>query len=159
VRLAPFETISAAQTRCPGSYEAYVRAILHPAIKPKSEGGLGYRAVVINFRGCRSLLYISCKRVEINPSSGAGVPITSPRLYSAGHTDDTRHALAFIAHKYPNAQLHGVGFSLGSNVLTRYLGEEQDATRIHSACALACVRDPSIPSRTGRLTFIRLSRF
>lgn len=108
-----------------GSYEPYVRAILHRATKPKSEGGLGYRAVVINFRGC------------------AGVPITSPRLYSAGHTDDTRHALAFIAHKYPNARLHGVGFSLGSNVLTRYLGEEEDATRIHSACALACPWDLS----------------
>ncbi|EAU88560.2 hypothetical protein CC1G_04266 [Coprinopsis cinerea okayama7 len=34
-----------------GSYEPYVRAVLSRACKPVSEGGLGYRAVVINFRG------------------------------------------------------------------------------------------------------------
>lgn len=35
-----------------GSYEPYVRSILAAACKPRSEGGLGYRGVVINFRGC-----------------------------------------------------------------------------------------------------------
>lgn len=73
--------------------------------------------------------------------AGAGVPVTSPRLYSAGHTDDTRNALAFISQQFPKARLLGVGFSLGSNVLTRYLGEEGEATRLHSACVLACVRE------------------
>ncbi|PPQ78077.1 hypothetical protein CVT25_015611 [Psilocybe cyanescens] len=103
-----------------GSYEPYVRAILSRACAPVEEGGLGYRAVVINFRGC------------------AGVPITSPLLYSAGHTDDTRLALRYIAHKYPDAPLLGVGFSLGSNVITRYLAEEGEDSKLHSACALAC---------------------
>lgn len=106
-----------------GSYESYVRAILSRACAPVEEGGLGYRAVVINFRGC------------------AGVPITSPLLYSAGHTDDTRQALMYIAHRYPNALLLGLGFSLGSNVLTRYLGEEGTQARISSACVLACPWD------------------
>ena len=35
-----------------GSYESYVRAILSRACTPVEEGGLGYRAAVINFRGC-----------------------------------------------------------------------------------------------------------
>ena len=50
-----------------GSYESYVRAILHPACKTIEDGGLGYRGVVciqflqvnpnpslqvVNFRGC-----------------------------------------------------------------------------------------------------------
>jgi predicted alpha/beta-fold hydrolase len=35
-----------------GSYESYVRSILAPACTPASYGGLGYRAVVVNFRGC-----------------------------------------------------------------------------------------------------------
>ena len=35
-----------------GSYEPYVRAILSRACAPVEEGGLGYRAAVINFRGC-----------------------------------------------------------------------------------------------------------
>ncbi|KAF5315695.1 hypothetical protein D9611_004676 [Ephemerocybe angulata] len=103
-----------------GSYEPYVRAVLSHACASVAEGGLGYRAVVINFRGC------------------AGIPITSPRLYSAGHTDDTRNALAYISQQYPNARLLGLGFSLGANVLTRYLGEEGEATRLHSVCALGC---------------------
>ncbi|KAJ3517143.1 hypothetical protein NLJ89_g687 [Agrocybe chaxingu] len=106
-----------------GSYEAYVRAILKQACAPVEGGGLGYRAVVFNFRGC------------------AGVPITSQLLYSAGHTDDTRQALMHVAHLYPDAPLLGLGFSLGANVITRYLGEEGNASRLHSACALACPWD------------------
>jgi hypothetical protein len=39
----------------PGSHEAYVRAILAPACAPVEQGGLGYRAVVVNFRGCSCL--------------------------------------------------------------------------------------------------------
>jgi hypothetical protein len=39
-----------------GSYESYVRAILAAACSPKSKGGLGYRGVVINFRGCMFLV-------------------------------------------------------------------------------------------------------
>lgn len=35
-----------------GSHESYVRAILAPACAPPEQGGLGYRAVVVNFRGC-----------------------------------------------------------------------------------------------------------
>ncbi|KAF8968131.1 AB-hydrolase YheT [Flammula alnicola] len=103
-----------------GSHEPYIRAILNRACASVEEGGLGYRAVVINFRGC------------------AGVPVTSPLLYSAGHTDDTRTALMYIAHQYPDAPLVGLGFSLGSNVLTRYLGEEGDRSRLQSGCVLAC---------------------
>lgn len=36
-----------------GSYEPYVRSVLSVACRSVSEGGLGYRAVVMNFRGCR----------------------------------------------------------------------------------------------------------
>ncbi|KAF8654098.1 hypothetical protein AX16_003631 [Volvariella volvacea WC 439] len=106
-----------------GSYESYVRSILHPACKPVEEGGLGYRAIVVNFRGC------------------AGVPVTSPQLYSAGHTDDLRQALAWISHHYPEAPLLGVGYSLGANVMTRYVAEEGTASRLKTACVLACPWD------------------
>ncbi|KAJ7452448.1 Alpha/Beta hydrolase protein [Mycena galericulata] len=103
-----------------GSYESYVRSILVPACRAVEEGGLGYRAVVVNFRGC------------------AGVPVTSPQLYSAGHTGDIRLALAYISQRYPQAPLLGLGFSLGANVLTRYLAEEGEQSRLISGCALAC---------------------
>ncbi|KAF8636529.1 hypothetical protein AX17_003342 [Amanita inopinata Kibby_2008] len=106
-----------------GSYEAYVRAILSKACAHVEKGGLGYRAVVINFRGC------------------AEVPITSPQLYSAGHTDDLRQALIYISNLYPRAPLMGIGFSLGANVMTRYLAEEGDQSRLRSCCALSCPWD------------------
>ncbi|KAF8212259.1 Alpha/Beta hydrolase protein [Mycena galopus ATCC 62051] len=106
-----------------GSYESYVRSVLVPATTPVEEGGLGYRAVVVNFRGC------------------AGVPVTSPQLYSAGHTGDIRQALVYISQRYPQAPLLGLGFSLGANVLTRYLAEEGEQSRLRSGCALACPWD------------------
>jgi predicted alpha/beta-fold hydrolase len=72
--------------------------------------------------------------------AGAGVPVTSPLFYSAAHTNDTRQALRYITYLYPDAPILGIGFSLGANVLIRYLGEEGEQSRIHAACALACVR-------------------
>jgi predicted alpha/beta-fold hydrolase len=45
----------------------------------------------------------------------------------------------FIAYLYPKAPLLGLGFSLGANVLTRYLAEEGHHSRLVSGCALACV--------------------
>lgn len=86
-------------------------------------GGLGYRAVVINFRGC------------------SGVPITSPQFYSAGNTDDTRQALYYISNRFPQAPLLGLGFSLGANVMTRYIAEEGKYCRLSSGCVLACPWD------------------
>ncbi|KAH9034309.1 AB-hydrolase YheT [Lactarius hengduanensis] len=106
-----------------GSHEAYVRNIIAPAVAPVEEGGLGYRAVVVNFRGC------------------AGVPLTSPQLYGFSHTDDLRQAILYIAQLYPHAPLLGLGFSLGANILTRYVAEEGESCRLVSACTLACPWD------------------
>ena len=123
-----------------GSHEAYLRAILAPVCAPVENGGLGYRAVVVTFRGCRSIVaslvnLCSCLCVY----AGAGVPVTSPRLYTAGHTDDLRQALIYISHKYPHAPLLGLAFSLGANIMTRYLGEEGDRSRLSSALVVSCV--------------------
>ncbi|EIW60478.1 AB-hydrolase YheT [Trametes versicolor FP-101664 SS1] len=106
-----------------GSHESYVRSILAPACTPVEQGGLGYRGIVVNFRGC------------------AGVPLTSPQLYSALYTDDIRVAVMYIHKQYPRAPLIGIGFSLGANVLTRYLAEEGEKSRLVAGCALACPWD------------------
>ncbi|KAJ7650200.1 AB-hydrolase YheT [Roridomyces roridus] len=106
-----------------GSHEAYIRAILAPACAPVSAGGLGYRAVVVNFRGC------------------SGVPITSPKFYTAAHTADLRQALMYLAHKYPRAPLLGLGFSVGANIMVRYLAEQGSNSLLSSACVVACPWD------------------
>ncbi|KAJ7063282.1 Alpha/Beta hydrolase protein [Mycena amicta] len=119
-----------------GSYESYVRSILVPACTPVEQGGLGYRAVVVNFRGC------------------AGVPVTSGQMYSAGHTGDIRQALIYISHLYPRAPLLGLGFSLGANVLTRYLAEEGEHSRLASGCTLACPWDLAKNNYVLRYSFL-----
>jgi len=100
-----------------------VRAILAPATAAVSNGGLGFRGVVVNFRGC------------------AGVPLTTGQLYSAGYTEDIRQALLYISQLYPAAPLLGVGFSLGANILTRYIAEEGDRCRLKAGCILGCPWD------------------
>jgi hypothetical protein len=72
--------------------------------------------------------------------SGAGVELTTTQFYSAGYTDDFRRALLYLSIRYPRAKLLGIGFSLGANVMTRYLGEEGVNSKLASGCALACVR-------------------
>lgn len=116
-----------------------MRAILSPTCLPISEGGLGYRAVVVNFRGCMFRFGPHPRNVLMATPSGAGVPVTSPQLYSAGHTDDLRQAVFYISAHFPNAPLLGLGFSLGANVMTRYIAEEGQRCRLRSACILACV--------------------
>ncbi|EPQ58747.1 hypothetical protein GLOTRDRAFT_104069 [Gloeophyllum trabeum ATCC 11539] len=106
-----------------GSHEAYVRSILAPACSSVEQGGLGYRAMVVNFRGC------------------AGTPVTSPQLYSGGHTDDLRQALMYLSKLYPEAPLIGLGFSLGANVVARYLGQEGNRSRLLAAAVLGCPWD------------------
>ncbi|KAK0460176.1 AB-hydrolase YheT [Desarmillaria tabescens] len=103
-----------------GSWEPYVKAILSPACAPIEQGGLGYRAVVVNFRGC------------------ADVPITSSLFYNAGSTDDLRQALIYVRNRYPKAPLLGLAFSLGGNIMIRYLAEEKEESRLSTAFVLGC---------------------
>lgn len=94
-----------------GSHESYVRSLISPLTKE-----FGWRAVVTNFRGC------------------AGSKLTSPKLYNAGATEDIRLIVRFLSSILcPLTPFHAVGFSLGANVLTKYLGEEGDRTIIKSA--------------------------
>jgi predicted alpha/beta-fold hydrolase len=65
------------------------------------------------------------------------MPLTSPRLYHGGETDDTRSVILYLSHKYPNAPLYAVGFSLGANTLSVYLGEEGEMTPLKAAVLLA----------------------
>ncbi|KZS96676.1 AB-hydrolase YheT [Sistotremastrum niveocremeum HHB9708] len=107
-----------------GSHESYVRAALTDLTKPKSEGGLGMRGVVMNFRGC------------------ADSPIVTRRLYHAGDTGDLKATMLYLTHKvFKDAQYFGVGFSLGGNAITKYCGEEGDDCPFSAAVSVANVWD------------------
>ncbi|UZJ53492.1 hypothetical protein CBS101457_002812 [Exobasidium rhododendri] len=97
-----------------GSQESYVRHCVK-----RLRDGPGYRCIVVNFRGC------------------ANTPVTSAQLYSAAKTSDLRCALLFITSIYPHSPLIGLSFSLGANVLAKYLGEEGDDSPLLAGIACA----------------------
>ncbi|KAJ3048639.1 hypothetical protein HK097_010359, partial [Rhizophlyctis rosea] len=97
-----------------GSHELYVQDLVDVVTREK-----GYRAVVCNFRGC------------------AKTELTSMHLYSAGYTDDLDYALTHILKHIPNAPLFGVGFSLGANVMLKYVGECGEGCRLTGAASVA----------------------
>nr|XP_018262890.1 anon-23da protein [Kwoniella dejecticola CBS 10117]OBR85048.1 anon-23da protein [Kwoniella dejecticola CBS 10117] len=106
-----------------GSHESYVRNMVVWLTKPVSEGGLGGRAAVVNFRGC------------------ASTPLTSPHLYSTGSTIDLHTSVLYLSTLFPFAPMFGVGFSLGAAVMTRYLGEQGDRCRLRAGVVLCCPLD------------------
>ncbi|HEX6940547.1 MAG TPA: hydrolase [Longimicrobiales bacterium] len=79
----------------------------------------GLRAVGLNFRSC------------------GGEPNRLPRFYHSGDTDDLRFVLGHLARRFPDAPTGAIGFSLGGNVLLKYLGEEGDAATAQVRAAAA----------------------
>lgn len=66
----------------------------------------GWRAVCMTYRGCGSL------------------NLSSPQAYDAATTNDVALAVETIRTRFPTAPLFMVGFSLGANIMVKYLGEE-----------------------------------
>lgn len=47
------------------------------------------------------------------------------QLIFLGHTDDFHIMLVDLTRKYPHSKIVAIGFSLGGNIITKYLGEER----------------------------------
>ncbi|GFR42363.1 hypothetical protein Agub_g3059 [Astrephomene gubernaculifera] len=95
-----------------GSGDSYV---LHAVASARRAG---MRAVVFNGRGT------------------ADSPVLTQQFYSASFTGDTRAVIAHVARRFPRAPLLAAGWSLGANILLRYLGEEGAATPLSAAVSL-----------------------
>ncbi|KAK0719960.1 Alpha/Beta hydrolase protein [Lasiosphaeris hirsuta] len=85
-----------------GSHEVYLRY----AIEPLVTNGGGWEACVVNARGC------------------ANSQVTSGVFFNARATWDIRQVVKWAKKTFPNRPLFGLGFSLGANILTNYVGEE-----------------------------------
>ena len=98
-----------------GSAEStYARGLLRVACE------WGWNAAVLHFRDCgdyRNLL---------------------PRRYHAGETNDLRYFLNKLRTEGQLGPMLAAGYSLGGNVLLKYLGEEGGVTPLHAAAAV-CV--------------------
>jgi len=79
----------------------------------------GWRALFINFRGC------------------SGEPNRLPRAYHSGETDDVEFIIKTIKNREPDVGLGAIGFSLGGNVLLKWLGETGTANPLKAAAAVS----------------------
>lgn len=90
---------------CPGvgnsSESVYIRTFVHYAQCH------GYRMAVLNHIGVID-----------------SINVTSPRIFTYGHTDDYAAMITSLVKKYPSTHIISVGFSLGGNLVTKYLGEK-----------------------------------
>ncbi|ORX74315.1 AB-hydrolase YheT [Linderina pennispora] len=88
--------------------------------------------VVFTLSGCRaSALQYSTTVAHRH------TPITAPRPYDSGFTSDLRYAIDYVREKSdPAVKLAAVGFSMGSNILTKYVGEQGDKCPAISGAAI-----------------------
>jgi predicted alpha/beta-fold hydrolase len=92
---------------------------------------------------CRALWDRGVRAVALNFRTCSGEPNRLARFYHAGDTGDIAHVLDLLAARFPGVPLAAVGYSLGGNVLFKYLGERGDGARVRAAAGI------SIPFELG----------
>jgi len=90
---------------CPGicnsSESIYIRTFVHHAQRK------GYRCTVLNHIGALK-----------------DIKLTSHRIFSYGCTRDLHEMVTHVVDRYPQTKVVTVGFSMGGNIVTKYLGEK-----------------------------------
>ncbi len=79
----------------------------------------GWRGVVMHFRGC------------------SDEPNRLPRSYHSGETTDLAYVVDLLRQREPETPLFVIGFSLGGNVLLKWLGEVGAQAPIKAAVAVS----------------------
>ena len=82
-----------------------------------------------------------CRCVVMVLRGLGGVPMTNPYSYTAGSTEDIRAVVIDIHKRYPNAPLIGAGFSMGANIMAKYVGEEGEKCLFRSVICVSCPFD------------------
>jgi len=106
----------------------------------------GWRSTILNFRSCaRDPADIKVR-----------LPNRRPRLYHSGDTGDLDLVVKLLAAREPETPLYAIGFSLGGNVLLKWLGEVGAASPIRAAATISVPYDLGaaaryLERRVGRL--------
>jgi predicted alpha/beta-fold hydrolase len=79
----------------------------------------GFASVLMHFRGC------------------SGKPNLLPRSYHSGDTADAKAWINYLKVKYEKSSLYAVGYSIGGNMLLKYLGEEKESTPLKAAISVS----------------------
>jgi predicted alpha/beta-fold hydrolase len=106
----------------------------------------------------RALLARRIASVGLNFRSCSGVLNRTPRLYHSGETGDLRFVLELLRRRFPGRLLGAVGFSLGGNILLKYLGEEGAAAPLIAAAAISVPFDLAAGARRLERGFSRAYR-
>lgn len=79
----------------------------------------GFRSISLNFRGC------------------SGESNNLARCYHSGETEDIHFLYHTLRQREPDTSIAIVGFSLGGNVLLKWLGEQGNNISLFAACAIS----------------------
>lgn len=94
---------------------------------------------------CRQLLRRGMRPLALNFRGRSGVPNRRRRLYHSGETDDLAYVIRRVRERSgDDVPVAALGFSLGGNVLLKYLGE-----RNASETGLAAAAAVSVPFDLG----------
>jgi predicted alpha/beta-fold hydrolase len=91
----------------------YVRGLL-AALEER-----GWNGAAISFRSC------------------GPTPVTGQRLYHSGDTRDLPVVIERLRARWPGAALGAVGFSMGGNILLKWLGEARESAPLDAAVAVS----------------------
>ncbi len=95
------------------SKSGYIKGLQHALLQQ------GFRSVALNFRGCSG---------EYNRLA---------RCYHSGETEDIHFLYQTLRQREPNTAMAVLGFSLGGNVLLKWLGEQGDQLDLFAAVAVS----------------------
>ena len=105
----------------------------------------GMRVTAVNFRSCAR-----------DPANDKLLPPRRPRLYHSGDTSDLDFVVETFAGREPRTPLLAIGFSLGGNVLLKWLGEQGARSRVEAAATISVPYDLAAASRHIELGFARM---
>lgn len=80
---------------------------------------MGWIGVLMHFRGC------------------SGQPNRLQRRYHSGETSDANFIIQNIKERFPKTPIFAIGYSLGGNMLLKYLGESEKNSNLDAAVAVS----------------------
>jgi len=83
----------------------------------------GWRGVLMYYRGC------------------SGEPNRLQQTYHFGKTTDLNDVLNYLHSTHPNTKIFAAGYSMGANVLLKWLGETPQQTQLQAAVAVSAPYD------------------
>lgn len=92
----------------------------------------GFDCVLMHFRNCST------------------EPNRQARAYHSGETQDLAFLIRTLKERFPQRSIGAVGFSLGGNVLAKYLGESKEASGLDAAAVVSAPFDLSSSSKVIR---------